>query len=172
MLTNKTVYLRTVEPSDVDHLLKWENATENWRISNTMVPFSRHLIEQYIQTAQDLFTLRQIRFIICLNQTHTPIGTVDLFDYEPIHQRIGVGILIESAHRNQGIGMEVLEIIAAYALNGIGVRNLYCGILADNIASRALFTKAGYREVGCRKNWFNDKGKWIDEYQYQKQLVN
>ena len=108
---------------------------------------------------------------ICLNTTNEVIGSVDLFDFEPIHQRVGIGVLINKEYRNKGIGLEVLNCIADYALNGIGIRNLYCSILADNLASRKLFKKAGYTEIGCRKDWYNDKGKWIDEYIYQKQLV-
>lgn len=172
MLKGPDIYLRVIEPGDVDTLLNWENDPKNWRVSNTQVPFSRHLIEQYVQSAQDLFAVRQIRFMICSNESHKAIGSVDLFDYEPIHQRLGLGILIESAERNKGLGLQALKLVAHYALNGIGVRNLYCSILGDNAASRRLFEKAGFIEIGCRKDWYNHNGTWVDEYLYQKQLVN
>ena len=95
----------------------------------------------------------------------------DLFDYEPFHQRVGLGILIEKEFRHNNIGFEALQIISNYGLNILGIRNLYCGILADNKASINLFEKAGFKNVGCRKNWYNDNGNWVDEYLYQKQLV-
>jgi len=171
MLKGHKIHLRTLEPTDADQILEWENDPENWRVSGTQVPFSRHLVEQYVNTAQDIFTSRQIRFMICSNENGRPVGCVDLFDYEPIHQRVGVGILINSAFRNTGIGKEALELLSDYGLNGLGVRNLYCSIMGDNLASRALFEKAGFVQVGCRKNWYNDKGFWADEYLYQKALV-
>lgn len=171
MLKGPKIYLRTLEPSDADTILAWENNVENWRVSGTVVPFSKQLIEQYVQSAQDIFTTRQIRLMICRNEDNRAIGSVDLFDYEPIHQRVGVGILIEEPYRNLGIGSEALDLVSDYALNGLGIRNLYCSILGDNLSSKKIFEKAGYTFIGCRKNWFNDKGYWIDEYMYQKALV-
>lgn len=172
MLKGPNIYLRTIEPSDAETLLEWENNPENWRISNTRVPFSKHLIEQYVLSAQDLFAVKQIRFIICNSTNDQPVGSVDLFDYEPIHQRIGLGILIRQEDRNKGFGHEALDLAAHYALEGVGIRNLYCSILGDNDASRRLFEKAGFVEVGCRKDWYNHNGFWVDEYLYQKQLVS
>lgn len=171
MLKGSKVYLRTVEPADADLLMEWENNPDNWRVSNTRVPFSKHLIEQYVNSAQDLLAVRQIRLMICLTESNQTVGSVDLFDYEPIHQRMGLGILINAAQRNKGIGLESLQLVSEYALNGIGIRNLYCSILGDNQASKKLFENAGFTEVGCRKDWYNDKGHWIDEHLYQKQLV-
>lgn len=171
MLKGTEIYLRTLEPSDADQLLEWENDSDNWRASDTRVPFSRHLIAQYVNAAQDIFETRQIRFMVCLNKTNQVIGSIDLFDYEPIHQRVGVGILIDRNFRQTGYAFAALQILSNYALNGLGVRNLYCSIMGDNSASKALFRKAGYQEIGCRKNWFNDKGAWVDEYLFQKLLV-
>ena len=171
MLKGDNIYLRTIEPADADTILTWENDVENWRVSNTKVPFSKHLIHQYVNSAQDLLEVRQIRFMICDNLSQQAIGSLDLFEYEPIHQRIGVGILIDKANRNRGIGLEALNIMANYALTILGIRNLYCSVLANNPASMRLFEKAGYAPVGVRKNWFNDQGNWIDEVLYQKALL-
>lgn len=172
MLEGNKIYLRTLEPFDADILLAWENNSENWRVSNTKVPFSRHIIEQYVNSAQDLLTVRQIRLMICLVDTHKPIGTIDLFEYEPFHQRAGVGILIDKAFRNQGYASEAINLAADYAFNGVGLRNLYCSVLANNEASIKLFKKCGFEEVGCKKNWFNNGDEWLDEYTYQKILTN
>ena len=171
MLKGSSIYLRTLEPADADTLLDWENNSENWRVSETRVPFSKQLIIQYVNSAQDLFAIKQIRLMICLQETGEAIGSVDLFDYEPIHQRMGVGILIVESMRGKGYGLEALSITSDYALNGVGIRNLYCSILGDNQASRKLFERSGFVNVGCQKDWFNDNGHWVDQYLYQKQLV-
>ncbi|UKN01849.1 GNAT family N-acetyltransferase [Paracrocinitomix mangrovi] len=171
MLSGNKIRLRAVEPWDVDKILEWENDRKNWRVSNTMVPFSKELIMRYIENAQDIYTAKQIRLIMTLQDKLTAVGAIDLFDYEPHHQRAGVGILVEKEYRAQGFASEALEIIEEYALNVIGIRNLYCNILEDNEQSIRLFEKAGYVQVGRKIKWFNDHIDWLDELMYQKVLV-
>ena len=39
-MENELIRLRALEPDDVQVLYKWENDTEVWKVSNTIVPFS------------------------------------------------------------------------------------------------------------------------------------
>lgn len=171
MLKGDKVRLRPVEPWDVDKLLEWENDHKHWRVSNTLVPFSKDVIMRYIENAQDIFAVKQVRFIITEVNSLNAIGSLDLFDFEPLHQRAGVGILVEEGHRGQGYALEALQLIEEYALSVVGIRNLYCNILEDNVQSQKLFEKAGYVQVGRKVKWFNDQIDWLDELMYQKQLV-
>ena len=171
MLKGEKVRLRPVEPWDVDKLLEWENNHKNWRVSNTLVPFSKDIIMRYIENAQDIFTVKQVRFIITDLDSLNAIGSLDLFEFEPLHQRAGVGILIDESERGKGYALESLQLIEDYALNVVGIRNLYCNILEDNIESQKLFEKAGYVQIGRKVKWFNDHVDWLDELMYQKQLV-
>lgn len=171
MLKGEKVRLRPLEPWDVDKLLAWENDHKNWRVSNTLVPFSKDVIMRYIENAQDIFSVKQVRFIISEQDSLNAIGSLDLFDFEPLHQRAGLGILVEEPHRGKGYALEALQLIEAYALNVVGIRNLYCNILEDNVESQNLFEKAGYVQIGRKIKWFNDQVDWLDELMYQKQLV-
>ena len=42
MITGKTIYLRALEPTDIDLLYDWENDVALWDVAETFVPFSRH----------------------------------------------------------------------------------------------------------------------------------
>ena len=44
--------LRPLEPNDIDLLYEWENDTDIWRISNTLVPFSKNVLKQYIENSE------------------------------------------------------------------------------------------------------------------------
>jgi len=171
MLKGKKVSLRPIEPWDIDKILDWENNHKNWRVSNTLVPFSKELITQYINSAQDIYSVKQIRFIITQTDILSPIGSLDLFEFSPRHQRAGVGILIDEEHRGKGYAAEALTLLEDYALNTVGIRNLFCNILEDNTESQSLFEKVGYVEIGRKVNWFNDHIDWLDEIMYQKVLV-
>lgn len=167
MLSNDRVRLRTLEPTDLDCLLRWENDSENWRVSNTFVPFSRKLMEEYIYSAQDLFATKQIRFIIEENSTKKQLGSIDLFDFDPFHLRAGVGILIDKEVRKEGIGKEALELLKEYSFKHLNLHQIYCSVAASNSASIQLFEGANFVKNGVKKQWLNNGESWEDELFFQ-----
>ena len=86
--------LRALEPTDLDVLYQWENDAELWHTSATITPFSRKQLWDYIENYDgDIFRTRQLRFIIVEISTNQPIGTIDLYDFDPVNSRANVGIL-------------------------------------------------------------------------------
>ena len=168
MLKGEQIYLRTLEPSDADVILRWENNPNNWQVSNTMVPFSKKLIEDYVNSAQDIYTIKQLRFIICLTENDNEIGTIDLFDFDPFHQKVGLGVLIaETADRRKGYAKESLHLIKEYCFNHLNLHQVYCNILSENKASIDLFQNAGFTICGKKTDWIKDKEGWQDELMLQ-----
>ncbi len=169
MLTGDSVKLRALEPSDIDLLYEWENNQEVWNISDTVQPFSRFALEQYVNSVQDVYTQRQIRFIIETINTKTPIGCIDLFDFEPSHHRIGVGVLIASlSDRDKGYGKQALELILNYCQQILECHQVYCNVLSSNQKSLRLFSNLGFKQVGIKKDWIRTAGKFNDEILLQK----
>ena len=156
-LENKTINLRAPEPEDLDLLYLWENNTDVWRISGTLVPFSRFVLKQYLENAgKDIFEMKQQRLIIQLNSNKRPVGAIDLFDFDPYHSRAGVGILIaEPSDRRKGYAREALETILDYCFQVLHLHQVYCNIASGNSASLKLFTAAGFEVVGEKKEWLN-----------------
>lgn len=75
-LQGTLTYLRAPEQSDLEQMYPWENDTTVWKVSNTLVPFSRFVLEQYLLNAHlDIFINKQIRLFICDKQDN-PIGSV------------------------------------------------------------------------------------------------
>ena len=164
MLKGEQIYLRTLEPADADIILKWENNSDNWRVSNTLVPFSRKLIEDYVNSAQDIYSIKQLRFIICLSENDKEIGTIDLFDFDPYHQKVGLGILIaELEDRRNGYAKEAVLLIKEYCFNHLNLHQVYCNILSENISSVDLFEKSGFTICGIKKEWVKSNNGWEDE---------
>ena len=168
MLENKNIKLRALEASDLDLLYEWENNTDIWSISNTLSPFSKHILKQYLENSHlDIYQTKQLRLIIDLKkkENNIPIGTIDLFDFDPFHLRAGIGILIYSEeNRNKGYATEALELLINYSFNYLGLHQLYCNIASDNMKSIKLFTKAGFDIVGEKKDWIKSNKGWINEY--------
>ncbi|MDC0313999.1 GNAT family N-acetyltransferase [Flavobacteriales bacterium] len=168
MLKGEQIYLRTLEPSDADIILKWENNSDNWRVSNTLVPFSRKLIEDYVNSAQDIYSIKQLRFIICLVENDKEIGAIDLFDFDPYHLKVGLGILIaELQDRRNGYAKEAVLLIKEYCFNHLNLHQVYCNILSKNKASIDLFEKSGFTICGTKKDWIKNKEGWLDQLMLQ-----
>jgi diamine N-acetyltransferase len=78
-----------------------------------------------------------------------PVGFIDIFDFEPVERRAGVGILIcDPAHRGKGYGAEALRLTIEYARGFLGLRELWCNVAPENAASLALFSAAAFERVG------------------------
>jgi len=95
-LTGNTIYLRALEPDDLEFIYKLENNEDIWEVSNTQTPYSRFLVRQYLENShQDIYEAKQLRLAICKNGSFDAIGLIDLFDFDPVNQRAGVGIIIQ-----------------------------------------------------------------------------
>lgn len=167
MLNGMNIGLRALEPTDVDMLYEWENNTSIWRVSNTLVPFSRHSLEQFVLMGHDLQAHGQARFIIQLSGGD-PIGAIDLFDVDMHHQRAGVAILIaEESERGKGYAKEALELLITHCFEHLLLHQLYCNVGASNEASVKLFEGCGFELVGTKKDWQATADGWEDERMYQ-----
>lgn len=168
-LNNDHVLLRAVEPADIDLLYQWENDIENWKVSNTQTPFSRFVLEQYIAGAhQDIYQIKQLRLIICDVQNKA-VGCIDLFDFDPNHQRAGIGILIaEQSDRKKGYASEALKLLIEYCFTILNLHQLYCNISNDNEASILLFQKHDFKITGIKKEWIREENTFKDELLLQR----
>jgi diamine N-acetyltransferase len=170
------IHLRAMEPTDLENLYLWENDPENWFVSQTRTPYSKHALKQFIEDSQkDIYEIKQLRFMIILNaednDENTPVGAIDLFDFDPYHRRAGIGILVaRKEYRRKGIASEALSLLIHYSFNLLGLHQLYCNVAKGNDASFKLFIKSGFKVTGEKKDWLRGTGSWTDEYLLQ--LIN
>jgi len=171
MIEGEGIVLRALEPEDVDLLYSWENDMKLWVVSNTLTPFSRYQLKQYIENSKlNLYQTKQLRLIIdAVNGDEAfPVGMIDLFDFEPFHGRGGVGILIHSDHRGKGYAKNALNLFVDYCFGYLHMHQLYANILADNEVSIALFRSAGFELSGRKKEWVKTFSGYVDELFFQK----
>ncbi len=171
MLKGSKVTLRAMEPSDIEVLFAWENDVDNWQISNTHAPFSRHILEQFVNSENDIFSNKQLRLMIEENESSLTVGAVDLFEFDPLHLKAGVGILIaEHEFRGKGLAKESLQLLIEYAFDIINLHQLFCHIEIKNTRSLELFQGLGFEITGTKKDWSMNNGEW--ENQYFLQLIS
>lgn len=167
ILQGKKIKLRALEPEDIELLFSVENSSDFWEISYTQLPYSKYILQRYIENAhQDIYESKQYRFVIC-NKKDKPVGILDLFDFVPQHQRVGIGILILPKYQKKGIATEALKIIKNYTFTHLNIHQLFAEIACDNTHSISLFENLGFEKTGVKKDWIFSNGKFKDVYIYQ-----
>jgi diamine N-acetyltransferase len=102
--------------------------------------------------------------MIDITETYETIGCIDLFDFDPVNMRAGIGILISEKFRNKGYASESLTMLINYTFNTLHLHQLYCNITSSNEVSLKLFQKHGFQIIGLKKEWIRYNDTWIDEY--------
>ena len=173
LLENDTLHLRAPEPEDLELLYKWENDTDIWQYSTAISPYSKFLLKQYIADAHtDIFQSKQLRFMIVLKKTNEVVGTIDLFDFDAINLKCGVGIYIDPGHRQQRLGAQALSVLQDYAFNFLKINQLYAIVPQSNKASLQLFQSSGFSQSGRLKQWVSTPDTYEDAIIWQKLKPN
>lgn len=148
----------------------WENDPALWPVSGTMAPFSRHTLRQFIEgQGFDIFQTRQQRLMIDTLTDGITVGAIDLFEYDPIARRAGVGILIYGTdQRGKGYAADAVETVSRYGRETLHLHQLWCNVCADNDKSLRLFKGAGFIETGRKRDWQATGTGYCDEILMQK----
>src|SRR5690554_492216 len=168
-LKGEKIYLRALEPSDLDFLYHLENDESLWEVSNTVAPYSRFILNEYLENShRDIYDVKQLRLVICKNDSTTPLGFIDLYDFDPKHFKVGIGIVIfNNDDRRKGFAFEALTLTCNYAFTHLNVHQVFAGITEGNEESISLFESAGFESNGFKKDWIYSDGKFKSEYIYQ-----
>ncbi|WP_299550192.1 GNAT family protein [Seonamhaeicola sp.] len=170
-LKGEHIYLRALEPEDLEFVHAVENDETIWDISSTQTPFSKFIIKQYIENAhKDIYEVKQLRLVIS-SYKDVPLGMIDIYDFDFKNSRAGIGILIkDSKTRGKGYGTEALKLLVSYCFAHLGLHQLYCNISEENETSIKLFKSQGFKQVGLKKDWNYVNSSYKNEYLFQ--LIN
>ncbi|MBR2032274.1 MAG: GNAT family N-acetyltransferase [Alistipes sp.] len=147
LLKDNRAILRSVDFSDIDTLLLWENANNEPLYGIFKERYTRKNVELFVmlQMQYTIEQTEQMRLMICTHEGER-LGSIDLTDYDG--RKAFVSILIfEPSNRRKGFGESALRMVVEYAKK-IGLRSLYAHILPDNLPSINLFEKVGFEGDG------------------------
>ena len=149
-IEGEKIVLRSVDSSDIDTILLWENSSEEPLYGVYEEQFSREYVAQFIENQQrfSLAENEQLRLMIC-SQEGERLGCIDLTEYDG--KKAFVSILIfDLDNRRKGFAENALRLVFDYA-KSLGLRTLYANILPENLPSISLFEKVGFvKENGSR----------------------
>lgn len=160
-IKGKFVTLRAMERRDMELVCGMFNDPElEERVVGWAFPLS---IEQQIRWFENnMGDNRNFRFII-----ETPddgaVGIATLTDIDWKNRRAIHGIkLANKERRSKGIGTDAVMAIMRYAFDELGLRRLDGSWFPDNLASRGMYMKCGWKEEGVRREYVYKKGEYRD----------
>jgi len=99
-------------------------------------------LEEFINNLPVLLHDKQCRLVCEFNTV--PVGLIDLYDADLQQQSAWVGIILDEAFRQKGLGLIYLNLLEQYAVQ-YGLLNLFAMVHPLNFPALSLFRKAGYR---------------------------
>lgn len=160
--TKRQIFLRAMEPEDLELLYRIENDVHLWNVGATNVPYSRYALHDYIaRTQNDIYADRQLRMMI-ENENHEVVGIIDLVNFEPRHLRVELGVVIINKYRGRGYGSLAVERVIKYARDVLHLHQLYVFIGCNNQESLALFSSIGFKKTAQLQDWLYLDGSYFD----------
>ena len=166
-ISGNHIYLRSLEAEDIDFLFRIENDERFWILSDTVVPFSRESLINYISNAQQpLQEVGQYRYVIC-NDNDQPVGLIDLFEYDATLHKAGIGLIIAPDQQKKGYGSSALACLISYAFDRLKIKMLVANVLINNTVSISLFEKFNFEKIGVKKKHILSENGYIDQILFQ-----
>lgn len=157
------VYLRALEISDVDKLVKWRNDLEvtNSLGGNTFYVSSLRETE-WVKNAI-LNDERNIKLAICLFENNQHIGNINLTSINWINRAAEYSIMIGAKdHWGKGYGNEASYLILKYAFEEVNLHRIYLTVREDNSKAINLYRKIGFKEEGILRESVFKNNKYVN----------
>lgn len=152
----KNITLRPPNSSDFDLLFHWENHPDVLQFNTEEKAVSKEVLTKFLSSIHDIHLNRQLRLMICYPNELSPIGTLDVFNFDTEHKCYGLGVIIfESENRRKGYATEAIESLIEYSRKHWPMEYIYCNVDRGNKTSNDFFLSLGFELVDTEveKDW-------------------
>lgn len=156
----KKVILRAMEIEDCEFVREMFNDPE---IENLVVgwafPLSKY---SQVKWYENNHNNQNFRFIIETKENER-IGVATLLDIDWKNRMAQHGIkLAKKDMRGKGYGKDTVMAIMRYAFDELGLNRLNGSWFMENIPSKTMYMKCGWKEEGIRRNYIYKNGEYRD----------
>lgn len=163
-MTQKDIYLRTVELEDADILSKWFNNKENIKYMSTIIrckPHSKESVKNEIENYDDNY---EKLFMVYLKGFEKPIGHIGIDDIDFDDRRAEIFFLLgEKEDKGKGYGIAMARLLLDYAFNKLKLNSLFASSTVDNKPAISILENVGFKRIGIRRQYNYINKKFYDE---------
>ncbi len=171
-LTGNRIFLRPPKRRDA---LKWQKlrmASKSflvpWEPSWDASSCSRRAFIRYLRNSNYLANMdRAYSFLIFKNEDKTLLGGINLGNVRRgVSQSASLGYWIGEVHSRNGYMKESLKILIPSLFVDLRLNRIEAATLEENVASRNLLKKLGFKKEGLLRNYLKINGVWRDHVLY------
>jgi len=140
-------------------LLRWLHDADFQRTTSQVRPLTLAALEQYFERASQ--AVDEVHFTIYERPSLRPIGGLNLTHMSARSASFSIGIG-EPECRGKGLGTEATRLVLDYGFNVLGLHNIMLWVHADNEAGIRAYHRAGFREMGRRREVLEKGGRLVD----------
>jgi [ribosomal protein S5]-alanine N-acetyltransferase len=165
VLDGGRVRQREVGPADLDDAWAWSSDERFFRY----LPVKRHAtreaervwLESVIAEAT-LSPRRQYELGIELAETASLVGMARIGVDSERHRSANIGYGVAPAFWSRGIALEAAALIIGFGFDRLGMHRIWATHHPDNVVSRRVLDKLGFRAKGRRREDRMSSGRWHD----------
>lgn len=81
-------------------------------------------------------------------------------------QHVTLGYWMGEKYAGRGLMTEAVSVVLPFVFNTLGLHRIHAAFLPNNIASRRVLEKNGFREEGYAENYLQIDGRWADHVMF------
>ncbi|MFD2555495.1 GNAT family N-acetyltransferase [Sphingobacterium tabacisoli] len=164
LLSTERLQLRQIQPSDAEALYSYFSKDEVTEFFD--LPTFQDIKEAHdlVKIWEDRYVRKDtIRWAICLKEEPEKlIGTCGFHNFATEHSRAEIGYELHPRFWQKGMMTEAIQCILDYGFSQFKLNRIEAFIDPANIASRRLLEKVGLSSEGTLRDYFFEKGRFVD----------
>lgn len=163
MIQHGGVYLRPGERDDIPLFVTWLSDYRTSRTLGLRVPLSVASEEAWFDRMLADQGKGGYFFVACLIEDDRPIGTIGLFELDPIDGNAGLGISIGAeSDRGKGHGTDMLRALLRFGFGSLRLERIWLDVYEFNPGAQRVYERVGFVHEGVLRRAIFREGRYVD----------
>jgi len=164
------IKLRAIEETDAEfffELMQDKDYQKHYleRLIPKNLNEAKNCVKKHIREIENKFS-----YYFIIQKGKTPIGILDVYKIMQKDKRGSIGYGIKKEYWGKGYANSACKLGLKFIKTKLKLHSVEATAEADNIASCKVLEKNGFERIGLIKDYYFDKGKYVDRVLYWKIL--
>ncbi len=166
----ENIKLRLIEESDTDFFFElMQNKEYQKHYLERLIPKNyneaKNEVKKYVKDRENNFA-----YYFIIERGNTKIGVLDIYKIMQKDKRGSIGYGIKKEYWNKGYASKACKLGLKFIKTKLKLHSVEATSEPDNIGSCKVLEKNGFKRIGIIKDYYFDKGKFVDRVLYWKIL--